>query len=60
MSIVCSEELADRCSIDEVAVAVKKPCVEAITTGEAQHGQVLDGSALDIEKVTDLLKQASC
>ena len=59
MSIVCSEQLADRCSIDEVAVAVKKPCVQAITMGEAQHGQVLDSSALDVEKVADLLEQAN-
>jgi hypothetical protein len=59
MSIVCSEQLADRCSIDEVAVAVTKPSVQAITTGEAQHRQVLDSSALDIEKVADLLQQAS-
>jgi hypothetical protein len=42
MSIVCSEQLADRCSIGEVAVAVKMHCAQAITTGEAQQGQVLD------------------
>jgi hypothetical protein len=55
MSIVCSEQLADRCSIGEVAAAVKKHCAQAITTGEAQQGQVLDSSALDIEKVAELL-----
>ena len=59
MSIVCSEQLADRCSMDEVAVAVKKRCAQAITTGEAQQGQVLDNSALDIENVAELLKQAN-
>jgi hypothetical protein len=59
MSIVCSERLADRCSINEVAVAVTKPSVQAITTGEAQHRQVQDSSVLDIEKVADLLKQAN-
>jgi len=59
MSIVCSEQLADRCSIDEVAVAVKKHCAQAITTGEAQQEQVLDNSALDTEKVAELLKQAN-
>lgn len=59
MSIVCSEQLADRCSIDEVAVAVKEHCAQAITTGEAQQGQVLDNSALDIEKIAELLKQSN-
>lgn len=45
--------------MDEVAVAVKKRCAQAITTGEAQQGQVLDNSALDIENVAELLKQAN-
>ncbi len=59
MSIVCSEQLADRCLIDEVAVAFRKRGAQASTTGEAQEGQVLDNSAVDIEKVADLLKQAN-
>jgi hypothetical protein len=37
INIIYFERLADRCSIDEVAVAVTKPSVQAITTGEAQH-----------------------
>jgi hypothetical protein len=55
-SIVCFEQLEDRCSLHEVAAAAEKPSVSAITTGEAQHRQALDSSAFGVENVADLLK----